>query len=85
MSNVKTIEGNHNQKSILLLTQVFTEKRNRFVSRLGHLDDATQRFHALHPRLQIQMRAVDIAFFAAEHDDHHLATMREIWNKLSIM
>jgi hypothetical protein len=31
---------------------------------------------ALHPRLKIPMRIVDLAYFVAEHDDHHLATIR---------
>jgi len=29
------------------------------------------------------MRPIDVAFFTAEHDDHHLATVREILNKSS--
>ncbi len=29
--------------------------------------------NTLHPRLQQPMSAVDLAFFVAEHDDHHLA------------
>jgi len=33
---------------------------------------------ALHPRLQQPMRVLDMAFFTAEHDDHHLARMTEL-------
>ena len=42
------------------------------------LGDTTQAFRSMHPRLQVLMLPVDIAFFTAEHDDHHLADMREI-------
>ena len=28
---------------------------------------------ALHPRLQTPMKIIYLAFFVAEHDDHHLA------------
>jgi len=28
------------------------------------------------------MRPVDMAFFTAEHDDHHLASIREIMNRI---
>lgn len=37
------------------------------------LEDAARTAH--HPRLDRQMRLVDLCFFAAEHDDHHLAAM----------
>jgi hypothetical protein len=30
---------------------------------------------AVHPRLQQPMRLVDMLYFVAEHDDHHLARM----------
>jgi hypothetical protein len=33
---------------------------------------------ALHPRLKTPMRIVDLAYFVAEHDDHHLARVREL-------
>ncbi|MFT4669296.1 MAG: hypothetical protein ACI9M9_001964 [Flavobacteriaceae bacterium] len=29
----------------------------------------------MHPRLKVLMRPVDLLFFVAEHDDHHLATI----------
>jgi hypothetical protein len=32
----------------------------------------------LHPRLKQPMRLVDHLYFVAEHDDHHLATIREM-------
>ena len=32
----------------------------------------------LHPRLKQPMRLVDHLFFAAEHDDHHLAVIWEL-------
>jgi len=33
---------------------------------------------ALHPRLKIPMRTIDLFIFVAEHDDHHLAKIIEI-------
>jgi hypothetical protein len=33
---------------------------------------------SLHPRLKVQMTPVDLAWFDAEHDDHHLAKITEI-------
>ncbi len=33
---------------------------------------------SLHPRLNVQMRVVDMAYFVAEHDDHHICKIMEI-------
>ena len=68
----------YNREDILDLLHKFEVKRQRFILRLEDLDDETQNSLSLHPRLQVMMRPVDIALFAAEHDDHHLASIREI-------
>ena len=33
-----------------------------------------------HPRLGTPMRLIDLAFFVAEHDDHHLAQITHLAN-----
>ena len=33
-----------------------------------------------HPRLKVNMTPVDLAWFDAEHDDHHLLTIQQILN-----
>jgi len=43
-----------------------------------NLDEAARAAH--HPRLDRQMRLVDLCFFAAEHDDHHLAVIHALLN-----
>jgi hypothetical protein len=78
MNNTKTIEAEHNEKSIQQLFLNFVHKRKKFIARLEHLNDDTQRFSSMHPRLKVPMRPIDMAFFTAEHDDHHLADIREI-------
>jgi len=40
---------------------------------LDSYDESSVVRAALHPRLQQPMRVLDLAFFVAEHDDHHLA------------
>jgi hypothetical protein len=82
MSNKKTVEAGHNAKSVDQLINEFGVRREQFIKRLLLLDDATQQFKSLHPRLQIMMRPVDVAYFTAEHDDHHLADIRVILNSL---
>lgn len=82
MKNTKTNEANHNSRTNEELLSDFFVKRKQFIDRLEALDDATHAFKAMHPRLQTLMRPVDVAFFTAEHDDHHLADMRAIVNQL---
>jgi|GEM_PF-4393916 len=44
-----------------------------------HSEHQTPFIHtALHPRLKTPMRIVDLAYFVAEHDDHHLSRIREL-------
>ena len=84
MSNAKTNQANHSEKKVEQLIRDFNSKRNKFISRLEKLDDKTQFFKSMHPRLKTLMRPVDVAFFAAEHDDHHLASIREMLKQISI-
>lgn len=78
MSNRKTYEAEHNAARLGDLLAGFREARGRFVRRLEELDEEALAFSSLHPRLQKQMRVVDMALFVAEHDDHHLASINEI-------
>ena len=78
MTNKKTSEANHNAKPIDELLRSFRQARGRFVKRLEEMDDEMLARIALHPRLQKPMRMVDMAFFVAEHDDHHLASITRL-------
>jgi uncharacterized damage-inducible protein DinB len=82
MSNKKTSESNHHATPIETLLDRFRTTRMAFVKRLQTMDEAAIAFSSLHPRLQQNMRLVDMIFFAAEHDDHHLAVMRALANSL---
>jgi hypothetical protein len=48
------------------------------VHRLDEYDEEFIQKTALHPRLQMEIRVLDLAFFIAEHDDHHLARISEL-------
>ena len=76
LTNQATDSAHHDDKSIREITAAFEENRDRLTSRLASLslDDASKS--ALHPRLKQPMRIIDLAIFVAEHDDHHLATIR---------
>ena len=78
MTNRKTHEAGHNGRPIEDLLRDFRRERERFVARLDAWDPGLIALTALHPRLRKPMRVIDMAFFTAEHDDHHLTRMTEL-------
>lgn len=82
MTNAKTNAAAHNNKSIDELIKEFRKERDKLTRLFESVDDKIHELRSLHPRLNVEMRPVDIAFFCAEHDDHHLASMRLIINSL---
>lgn len=77
LTNQRTHQANHNAAALPELLQRFREQRALLVKKLQALDDAQMNNTALHPRLKTPMRVIDLAYFVAEHDDHHLAGIRE--------
>ena len=75
LENRKTFDAHHNASRIGDLLQEFRAARMRIVERLERMSDGELSRVGLHPRLQQPMSVVDLAFFVAEHDDHHLLTM----------
>lgn len=78
MSNQKTHEADHNGNSIENILSAFRKERMAFVARLDSYNEERVARTALHPRLKTQIRVIDLAFFIAEHDDHHLARISEL-------
>jgi len=78
MTNRKTHEANHNADTIANILAAFRKERMEFVRRLDAYDEAFVQRMALHPRLQTRIRVIDLVFFIAEHDDHHLARISEL-------
>lgn len=83
LKNRKTFEANHNANSIENILKEFRTERAEFVHRLESYDEAFVQKTSLHPRLQKPMRVLDLAFFMAEHDDHHLAAITELLRKFA--
>lgn len=78
MGNRKTWEAAHNERPVRDLLHAFRRERELFVARLDAWDPGLVSRTALHPRLEQPLRVIDMAFFTAEHDDHHLARMTEL-------
>jgi len=81
LQNRRTHEASFNAMSTADLLEAFRAKRARLVARLVAWDPRLVEARALHPRLRQPMRVVDMAYFAAEHDDHHLAWIESITHR----
>ena len=78
LMNRKTHEAGHNAVSVEELCLKFSGERNKLLAKVSDLDEKKATLSAVHPRLQIPMRIVDCLFFVAEHDDHHIARIRDL-------
>jgi uncharacterized damage-inducible protein DinB len=78
LTNAATDAAHHNDRSIADLLERARLARGRFIAELESLDDEIFARVSTHPRLGTPMRLVDMMFFVAEHDDHHLATITEL-------
>jgi hypothetical protein len=78
LENRKTHEADHNSNSIENILAAFRAERMEFVHRLDEYDEAFVQKTAIHPRLQMEIRVIDLIFFIAEHDDHHLSRISEL-------
>ena len=78
MSNRKTYDAHHNEVAADSILSAFRTARHELVNRLETLDAEIFGRSALHPRLNVPMRLVDMLFFQAEHDDYHLARISEL-------
>jgi hypothetical protein len=78
MSNQKTHEADYNGIPAASILKDFRKQRQAIVALLDGLDAETFARSAIHPRLAVPMRLVDMIFFQAEHDDYHLARISEL-------
>jgi hypothetical protein len=81
LSNRKTHEANHNTRRLADILDGFSKERLRLVERVGEFQPEVFARAMLHPRLKQPMRLVDHLYYAAEHDDHHLAKIWELINE----
>ena len=78
LTNEKTHTANHNNHDMALLLDSFENQRASLCNRMILLSRDAESLFSKHPRLGTPMRPIDLAFFIAEHDDHHLASITEI-------
>ena len=77
-ANRRTHEAAHNDRVPGDLIAAFRSARTAILARLAKMSPEDLARVARHPRLDQPMSVVDLSYFVAEHDDHHLAAMTEI-------
>jgi uncharacterized damage-inducible protein DinB len=83
LTNQKTHDANHDNFSVVALIKKFKSERQKLVQILQNITENDLGKAAIHPRLGTPMRMIDLAFFVAEHDDHHLAQITHLATDLS--
>lgn len=78
LSNAETKETDFHKEAIEDLLKRFRSDREKLVEKLDRFNLESAARSALHPRLNKPMRVIDLAYFVAEHDDHHLAKMTDL-------
>jgi uncharacterized damage-inducible protein DinB len=73
LANTKTHETDHDSRDFDDLIQDFKQHRRELMCVLNDVTEADLDKTAVHPRLGTPMKIIDLAYFVAEHDDHHLA------------
>jgi DinB superfamily len=78
LANRRTHEARHNDRPPGDLVATFRTARMAIHARLSKMSSRDLARVSRHPRLDQPMSVVDLCYFVAEHDDHHLAAMRDI-------
>ena len=79
LTNRKSHEANHNARPLEQILSEFRSARQKLLKRVEELDAALFAQAITHPRFKTPMRLVDHLYFVAEHDDHHLAIIWELF------
>jgi hypothetical protein len=68
----------YNKMRVSEVIEYFIERRKKNLKKYSMLIEAALMKASLHPRLKVMMTPVDLAWFDAEHDDHHLVKINSI-------
>ncbi len=75
--------GDYNRQPISQVLAFFSNHRENNVAKYRSLMEQDLEKSSIHPRLKVPLTPVDLAWFDAEHDDHHLVTINELLLVLS--
>jgi DinB family protein len=75
--------NDYNPWSIEKVVALFYKNRKLNLEKYKSLSLRDLQMSSMHPRLHLKMTPVDLAWFDAEHDDHHLVRINEIIETLT--
>ncbi|HEY1212418.1 MAG TPA: DinB family protein [Bryobacteraceae bacterium] len=78
LNNTATTEAGFNMVPIGNLLARFAAERQETLRLLDRIDALDVERTSLHPRLKQPMRVIDLAYFVAEHDDHHIGIVKTL-------
>jgi len=81
LNNTATTEAGFNGWPIEALLEKFGAERAETIRLLDSIDASDPAATSLHPRLKQPMRVIDLAYFVAEHDDHHIDVIKAMGSK----
>ena len=81
ITNQRTTQANHNEKTLEHLLELFSMERQKTLEAIYNFDEDLLSKTSLHPRLNQPMRLIDSLFFVAEHDDHHISALSNLLRK----
>ena len=81
LTNQATYDAKYNEQGIESILDAFIEVRKQLINLLQLVKDADLSKQSIHPRLGTPMKIIDLAYFVAEHDDHHLAMIQQLTQK----
>ncbi len=82
LANRATTDGGYNERPLEEILSAFRAARSRLLSHVASLEEEAWERGIVHPRLKQPMTLTDHLFFVAEHDDHHLARIWELFEGL---
>lgn len=78
LTNQATYDAKYNEQDIESILDAFLEVRTQLINLLRQIKEEDLAKQAIHPRLGTPMKIIDLAYFVAEHDDHHLAMIQQL-------
>jgi len=78
LENNATHNAAHDNVNLSRLIDKFEVKRSQLIEVLRNVSDSELDNSSTHPRLKTQMKLIDLAYFVAEHDDHHLGSITKL-------
>ncbi len=82
LTNKKSHEAGHDEMPVEKLLSEFKANRAKLVRLCDEHFGKCLTTSSLHPRLLSPMRIIDLMYFVAEHDDHHIATIRYLAHQM---